>query len=835
MEIRTNALLFSKTQNSGPITASTQILFARDVVRAVAVISGYSATFENHEDHHLGKLDIELDTTIDPANPHNVIVDGSFGLRDWSGTWDDPYSGTVELTVLAELAPALPPGPGQSRPDLVITDAEITQGIQHFRSALHLNAENVFPDNSIRLVEGKSTGIRLWVDYDRNSGLPLITALTGLLTVQDAAGVQTAIIPLNSITPKRESQIARGMANDTLNFVIPEGLCAGAVTISARVWSVGDVDDFGDGFQRTLQFETMVPVRVFAIGVNYTGPDVTAGQPTGAPTAADFVALFGITELLYPIPQVTQTGFMTMDFDGEMKSDISKGCDKMGDFRDDVSDLRGDSTDIFYALLNSGVDTGSVGGCGGSGGAGVGIIGSQGTVAHELGHVLGRQHAPCDNVTRCARPLNTDDNYPVYVGFDSDSIGEFGFDTTMGTVLAPGVAHDMMGYSGNAWISPYTYKALMTRIPVDNGGVADVAQSALSTLAPRRPRPRATIEIRERIPMQSQHLFVNFRIQRDRSVHWRTAFHFPTGPQAVYGHATDFVLELRDGKGQVLISQCLYQDDAACGCSGGDCVWPKKFKPAIPFDGTAKRLVILECEKELLDVTIPDPPTVKLECKGAENPDSKTISCRWSVEGGEADSLWYLLQWRDRRGVWRGVAPRTQKTEWEVPKSLWGRSPTAAIRVLASSGIATGMAMCEGKLVYKVGDVKGPRRVKIGLAGIARGSETTVELPPVLQAAITTEDGAATASGDVVWFGGGGGLYARGRSLRLSALPYGTNLLRAAVQNAGEGDGEASWLVEKTRDGRYFWHRGTISYPDSECSPGSVTSTIEKRNPPKPA
>ncbi len=32
------------------------------------------------------------------------------------------------------------------------------------------------------------------------------------------------------------------------------------------------------------------------------------------------------------------------------------------------------------------------------------------------------------------------------------------------------------------------------------------------------------------------------------------AFHFPTGPQSVYGDATRFVLELRDGDGRILIA-----------------------------------------------------------------------------------------------------------------------------------------------------------------------------------------------------------------------------------------------------------------------------------------
>ncbi len=827
MEMRTNALLFTKTRNSGPIGASTRIAFARPVVRAVAAISSYSATFENRDDHHLGKLDLSLVTTIDLADPSTVIVDGSFALRDWSGSWDDEYSGTVAITVLAELVAVTPPAPGDARGDLVITDAEITQGIQHFRSALHLDSANVFPDNSIRLVAAKPTAVRLWVDYDRNSGLPLIASLTGSLIVRDEAGGTTTIAPLNPIAPKREIQISRGMAGDTLNFVIPDGLCAGNVTITARVWNAADSASFSTEFQRTVSFETMVPVRVFAVGVNYTGPDTVAGDPVVAPTAADFVALFGVTELLYPIPQVMQTGYMTIDYDGDMKSDISKGCDKMGDLRDDVGDLRGDSTDIFYALLNAGVDTGSVGGCGGSGGAGVGRIGDQGTVAHELGHILGRRHAPCDNVTRCARPLNTDDSYPSYPGFDSDSIGEFGFNTTSGAVLSPGAAHDMMGYSGNAWIGPYNYKALMTRIPEDNGGV----DGSVAMIAARSRGGSRTIAIRERIPMPAQHLFVNLTVRRDRSVAWRTAFHFPTAPQAIHGNPTRFVLELRDGDGRTLIAHPLYQDDATCGCAGSSCIWPKTFKAGLPYDPAARRLVVLDCEKELLDVSIPDPPKIDLACQGADDPEAQAIACRWQPDPSlDPKSLWYLLQWRDRRGVWRGVAPRTQRTEWLVPKSLWGRASKIAIRVLASSGIATGMTQWDGELARQKGKAPaGPPTVRIRLADVTPAPRGSVDLPAVLRVAVTTEDDARTASGDIGWYTANGGLLGRGRSLPLSVLPVGTHVLRVAVQDAGDGSGDESWIIERTRDGRFVWHRGTVSYPDPECRQQVVSSNDEKR------
>jgi hypothetical protein len=171
-----------------------------------------------------------------------------------------------------------------------------------------------------------------------------------------------------------------------------------------------------------------------------------------------------------------------------------------------------------------------------------------------------------------------------------------------------------------------------------------------------------------------------------------------------------------------------------------------------------------------------------------------------------------------------------------VPKALWGRgSFPAAVRVLASSGIATGVATCE--VAFAWGGEKGtqgPRRVTVGLAeGRAKG-DATIELPPVVRATITGPDG-ATVSGDVGWFSANGGLYGRGRSLQLSALPHGVHVLRAAVGDTGHGSGEASWLVERTRDDRYFLHRGTVRYPDPDCRPGDVSASLRPRPDPPPS
>lgn len=794
VDIRFSSFNFPSTEDEGPQSASAQLIFPRAVQRVAIGITGYSATFQNHEDHHLGRLILELDAAINSTDPTKVDVTGKFGLRDWSNEWDDPYSGIVEYAVFADLVGVTPPVPGAPRGDLVIVDAEITQGIQHFRSFRHLNSANVFPDNSIRLVAGKPTIVRLYVDYDAASGLAPITSLSGELTVT-IAGMTTAIAPLRTIVPRRDSSIDRGQRDHTLNFLIPENLCQGIAAISVRVFNTFDNTQFSANFDRTLTFEAMPDLPIMAVAIEYTGADVSDPAALAAPTMADFIALFGLTEALFPIPQVVITSFVTMSYDEDVKSNINDGCDKMGDLKDAVAELRGDSDDIVYGLYNSGVDTGSVGGCGG-GGAAVGAIGSQGTAAHEVGHALGRKHAPCDNVTRCATPKNTDDDYPDYIGFDSDSIGEYGFDSrpTMLTVRDPASSHDMMGYSGGRWISPYTYKALMSRIPETfDGASAALSARAEAVFLPARLREDRGCWI----PIKQPQLFLRLDINRDRSVHFRTSFHFDARPRPHDPDKSEFNIELLDGDGLLLRSACLYADSSGCGCSCGT-GWPVKIRHAIAFDPRARTLVLYECDKELQRWPIPNPPKVTVDVIGETESNQTEIEIQWRAyaESANRDDFWYLVQWRDRRGTWRGVAPRTQRNSLRVPKRLF-KGDRVAVRVLASSGIATGLGLWEGSVTPP--PARRGAAVEISLVGVETRKEGAHPVPGVLRAVAHETSGEAVPGTSLRWYDSRGAEIGRGRALDLSQLPVGQHQI-TIVMPQHEGS-TATWLIERTRGG----------------------------------
>ncbi|MGH9894027.1 MAG: hypothetical protein ACREA0_19015, partial [bacterium] len=459
-----------------------------------------------------------------------VTLTGRFGLRDWSNEWDDAYSGLIDVAVLADLETVTPPGPGEARGDLVILGAEITQAIQLFRSAGRLDLPNVFPDNSIQLVAGKPTVVRLYVDYDATSGLTPISTLSGSLTVWNAAGSNT-LNPIEPITPRRDSSIDRGSRTHTLNFLIPEAQSLGEVNLLATVFDAFDPTQMSAPLESTVQYLQQPALRVLAVGIEYTGDDVVddaTPEDLAAPSETEFVDTFSFLDLVYPIPEVMITDYRTMEYDEDVESDINEGCDKLGDMKDALADFVGDSDDVVYGLFGPGLNTGSVGGCGG-GGVGVGRVFAAGLAAHEIGHALGRKHAPCDNVTRCATPRNADDSYPVYSGYDSDSIGEYGFDptTTLGTVKRPATYHDFMGYSPNNWISPYTYKALMSAIPGSpvSGGAAIASSTAL-----RRDG--------EWIPVKQPKLFLRLDIYRDRAV-LHPSFHFDARPRINTGRASD--------------------------------------------------------------------------------------------------------------------------------------------------------------------------------------------------------------------------------------------------------------------------------------------------------
>lgn len=763
MDIRTASLNFPRSSGSGPRQAEQAVIFPREVDNAVVALTGYSAGFVGG-DHHLGRMQVELDAEI---NANVVIVRATFGVRDWSGDWDDDYAGTINATVLAELVDiSLPPARG----DLQITGVEVSQAIQSFRSAQHLDAAHVLPDNAITLIGGKTTGLRVYVDFMADAALPPIAVLSGQVEVTTGGNTVT-IFPVAGIVPRRDSEISRSERSHTLNFSIPEDLCRGSVDVRIRVFDSADHTQSSAALHRTLQFIDVNPLRVFGVGIHYTGQ----GMDLAAPDPGTVLSTFDYARRTFPTGDVQLSGYDELGFSDDMVTTDTSGCgDGFESLNGKLKDLRGDSDDLFYGLLPTGVNYGTFVGCGGDG-VGSGAVGDTVTAAHEAGHAYGRKHAPCDDSGRCDDPSNQDSDYPQYALFDSDSIGEFGYDPENDRVFSPANSHDFMGYSGMRWVSPYTYsKLLVGGDPIFSDGAARVTNAAMKVAGV--PRGTARSEwMRRPISMMQ----IDLHVAEDRKISMDHIFTFPAVPRLRRTRPTKFSVETRDDQNRVRAHSTLQQECFMCGPE----VWPRHLIGELPIDfRRARRLVIREGAAEIASFDLPDPP--KLSLDAVEYTDDGRAILRWNAESEKG--LAYLVHWQDEIGTWRGFAPRQSTREFIIPERFRLGRRALPVRVLASNGLVTSIASTVIDPREKPIDPDEDAPVRIVVLATDG---------PIKHAVAIDHLGRTLSQPDLRWFDERGGEIARGASLDTRQIPGGKRIVRVVAINAGAGKAEADVAI----------------------------------------
>ena len=101
MEIVNSRVNFGRFEGSGPRQTTRDVTFPTALGSASAVLTGFNVQFSSNDgDHHLGNLDVRL--RADLLTGTTVRVTATFGLRDWSGSWDDKYEGQIFFSVIGE-------------------------------------------------------------------------------------------------------------------------------------------------------------------------------------------------------------------------------------------------------------------------------------------------------------------------------------------------------------------------------------------------------------------------------------------------------------------------------------------------------------------------------------------------------------------------------------------------------------------------------------------------------------------------------------------------------------------------------------------------------------
>jgi hypothetical protein len=791
MDIRSTSIDFSlPLSGSGPRTASQTVVFPRPVKQAVAALSGYFTEFSGNNDHNVGQIQVKLENVI---NANTVTVNGTFGLRDWSGNWDDEYDGSIQCVVLADLVDPsdLPP-----RADMIISGMELNQAVQFFRAASYLDAANAQPDNSIWLVARKNTGIRVYVDYQRDLSKPAVAQITGSLKVS-TGGTTVTLNPINpggAIKPLPDAAINMAVANHTLNFMIPAAQCVGEITVTCLVWDQADASQQpAPVFTRTLSFTAVKPLSIYLVGVGYTA--VTPNLP--APTQAAVSASLSQLIKTYPVGDFIQTGYTTISFGETVTGNLANGCGNgLNDLLDRLNDLRGSSPDIYLGSLPAGVVStpgNSIGGCAPQGGqVAATFVDLPADVPHEIGHDLDRKHAPCTGGRCNPPPQNVDDHYPQYGSFPSDSIGVFGFDPTSNTVFNPASTFDFMAYSFPQWISPYTYNGLRGSNFGAVGG----------------PSPGAAPHLKAGVDIET--LFLKLSINRDRRVLRRPSFHYPAPLFNTGACGAQFTAEFLDVHREVLSCVPLHPDCSQQGC----CCWPKDIRNDIPFPLDARWFLVWEGDRKLYEEEIPPPPLVQVTDTGRTETG---VTMFWKPVAREGQPppdpclLWYLVQWFDKPVEdWRGVAPRQQQPALLIPRRLFGRRGQLQVRVLATTGIATGITP------YTINFDKGGAPVlQLDLQGVDPEGPRPAVLPNVVRAQILDETGRQLPGERIAWYGSNGQELGRGGQLDLRVLGPGRQRLRAVVLGTGSAAIARNWTVERTAGG-FLLHEATADRAPAE-------------------
>lgn len=102
MQIQNSSQAFGPVSGSGPQVSTAMVTFPSSVTQATAILTGFLVEYSGGNDHHLGQLDVQVTVPAGGVNGAAVTVNVTYGLRDWSGNWDDQYDGQIFFSVIAE-------------------------------------------------------------------------------------------------------------------------------------------------------------------------------------------------------------------------------------------------------------------------------------------------------------------------------------------------------------------------------------------------------------------------------------------------------------------------------------------------------------------------------------------------------------------------------------------------------------------------------------------------------------------------------------------------------------------------------------------------------------
>jgi len=328
-----------------------------------------------------------------------------------------------------------------------------------------------------------------------------------------------------------------------------------------------------------------------------------------------------------------------------------------------------------------------------------------GVMAQELAHNFGRKHVNCPSGTP-----DTDGSYP-YPPCQIAPTGQdsyYGFDSKTLTPIAPNAAKDYMSYSGPAWTSDYTWRAIMNSVAAQASAAATpdmslivsqdgtvIASGFVDTV-----RTLGQLNNVKVMPAGSMSASMAGKLLDVATAAW--APH--DGVDAAHGsepHVDAFHIQLLNAAGAVLADRAItlvsIDDHDATVAS-------HLFAASFPAPAGEVARVRLLADDLVLDeyVVGTASPVVSISSPASGSIVADSMTVNWNATDADGDTLLFNLQYTYDNGVhWQALVgdlyttpePANSITLTDL-SGLHGSATNAArVRVIASDGYNTTIAV----------------------------------------------------------------------------------------------------------------------------------------------
>ena len=577
--------------------------------------------------------------------------------------------------------------------DLQIDHVELTQAIQ-------CKDNSHCADNSVPLIAGKDTYVRVYVKVVNASSVPNVSAdAVAHLPSGDVSGVPLYM----PITAKANPQ--RSQATDTINFYFPASSVSSSGTLEVMVnphYTVAESNYANNTTTVSLNFVStprldIVPVRIY---YNYGGQSgvINWGMP---------YYLSGYLENILPVGEVKWHFLPGPPL--EWKQQIGPGGASWGSLLAKLADMKKKNTSVptgahWYAMIPFKLPQGYISGMASMPGkvaAGrvpisyENLENAADIMAHELGHNFNRQHTPCG-------VSDPDLSYP----YPNARLGDYGWDPQIAAggkvfswpsgYVVPATSFDVMSYCQDEWISEYTYQAILnyrgysvasTGTAANDQQAAEWGQLQLSAGASQPYLFASGIITGEQVELDPWAIL-------DRPV----GFDDDAGAgeyqlRLISGTVTlferDFDAEMSMPSPLSGLPASVMQEDTVLS-----------FYEVLPWYTDTERVQVWHGGSMLAErVVSGHAPVVGLTSPGSGDfwaSDGEYV-IEWTASDDDvSDSLWFDVAFsRDNGTTWEVIATRLEETHLDVRSDQFPGTDQAMLRVFASDGLLTSEATVE--------------------------------------------------------------------------------------------------------------------------------------------